>query len=164
MLFFGYKTRKERIIRDIIFLALGVLFLFFPESWFSGAVILFSLRLIGAILILLGGLEVFVLIGAMSITRVGLTPVLLAVGTLLFGFTLLFMDGDGHYFWIKLIAGIGLLWYGISDLISGWKIGKAYDEYEIHRTKQAPEETPQQDGFTVGDLGDVKEVDYRKED
>ena len=143
MIFFGYKTRTERIIRDIIFIALGVLFLFFPNHWFSGAAFLLGIRIIGVILLLLGALEVIVLLGAMSVTGVGFLPFLLGIGTVLFGFT---------------------LWYGLSDAISGWKIAKAVDEYEIKRTKQAPRQ-PSSDEFTISeDLGEVKEVEYRKED
>ena len=162
MIFFGYKTRTERIIRDIIFIALGVLFLFFPNHWFSGAAFLLGIRVIGVILLLLGALEVIVLLGAMSVTGVGFLPFLLGIGTVLFGFTLLFTDGDFRF--LKWISGFALLWYGLSDAISGWKIAKALDEYEIKRTKQAPRQ-PSSDEFTISeDLGEVKEVEYRKED
>ncbi len=163
MLFFGYKTKTERIIRDIIFIALGVLFLFFPNSWFSGAAFLVGVRILGVILLLLGALEVVVLLGAMSVTGVGFVPFLLAVGTVLFGFAMLFADGDNHYLFIKLVSGIALLWYGVTDLISGWKINKAIDEYEIRRTKEAPRQSAPEE-FTVSDPSSVKEVEYRKED
>ena len=163
MIFFGYKSRAHRIIRDVIFIVLGVLFLFFPDTWFSAAALIVGIRILGVVLLLLGALEVVVLLGAMSLTGVGFLPFLLAVGTVLFGFALLFADSDGHYWWIKIISGIALLWYGLSDLLSGWKIGKAVDEYEIHRTKE-PEPQPEGDGFTDMDLDSVKEVEYRKED
>ncbi len=161
MFFFGYKTKKERIIRDVIFVALGVLFLFFPDTWFSAAAMVVGIRVLGAILLGLGVLEVIVLLGAMSLTGVGFLPFLLGVGTILFGFSLLFADGD--FKWIKIISGIALLWYGLSDLVSGWKIGRAVDEYEIKRTKEAPQQ-PSADEFTVSDLDSVKEVEFRKED
>lgn len=163
MLFFGYKTKTERIVRDVIFIALGVLFLFFPNSWFSGAAFLVGIRILGVILLLLGVLEVVVLLGAMAVGGVGLVPFLLAVGTVLFGFAMLFSEGDRNYLFVKLVSGLALLWYGITDLISGRKIDKAIDEYEIRRTKEAPKQTSPEE-FTVSDPDAVKEVEYRKED
>ena len=163
MIFFGYKSRTHRIIRDVIFIVLGVLFLFFPDTWFSAAALIVGIRILGVVLLLLGALEVIVLLGAMSLTGVGFLPFLLAVGTVLFGFAMLFADKEGNYWLVKLLSGLALLWYGLSDLLSGWKIGKAVDEYEIHRTK-APDPQPEEDGFDDLDLGSVKEVEYRKED
>lgn len=163
MLFFGYKSKAERIIRDVLFIALGVMFLFFPNSWFSGAAVIVGIRILGIILLLLGALEVVVLLGALAVTSVGFVPFLLAIGSVLFGFAMLFSDGDGNYWFIKLISGLALLWYGITDLISGWKINKAIDEYEIRRTKEAPQQKAPE-AFTVSDPSSVKEVEYRKED
>jgi uncharacterized membrane protein HdeD (DUF308 family) len=163
MIFFGYKSKTHRIVRDVIFILLGVLFLFFPDTWFSAAALMVGIRILGVVLLLLGALEVVVLLGAMSLTGVGFVPFLLAVGTVLFGFALLFADGDGNYWWIKIISGIALLWYGLSDLLSGWKIGRAVDEYEIHRTKP-PVQEPEEEAFTPSELDSAKEVEYRKED
>ncbi|MBR5699716.1 MAG: hypothetical protein IKX37_01335 [Bacteroidales bacterium] len=163
MIFFGYKSRTHRIIRDVIFIVLGVLFLFFPDTWFSATALIVGIRILGVVLLMLGALEVIVLLGAMSLTGVGFMPFLLAVGTVLFGFAMLFADREGNYWFIKLISGLALLWYGLSDLLSGWKISKAVDEYEIHRTKE-PDPQPEEEGFDDLDLGSVKEVEYRKED
>lgn len=163
MILFGYKTKKERIIRDIIFIALGILFLFFPGGWFSSAVFLIGIRIIGVILLLLGLLEGIVLYGAMSLTGVGFLPFVMALGTILFGLLMLFTSGEFKL--LKWICGIALLWYGLSDLISGWKIAQAVDEYEIKRTREAPRQQPSSEGFTIsGDLDSVKEAEYRKED
>ena len=163
MIFFGYKTKTERIIRDVIFIALGVLFLFFPKLWFTQAAVIVGIRILGVILLMLGGLEVIVLMGAMSLTGVGFLPFLLAVGTVLFGLAMLFADGEKHYLLIKFLSGLALLWYGLTDLLSGWKINKAIDEYEIHRTKEAPQQNAPEE-FTVSHPDSVKEVEYRKED
>lgn len=161
MFVFGYKTRSERVIRDAVCIALGALFLFFPESWFSGAAVLFGVKLAGLILVVLGGIEFFALLGAMAVTGVGFLPFALSIGSVVFGLSMLFSDGKFPI--VKFLGGIALLWYGISDLISGWKIAKAIDEYEIKRTKEAPQQ-PSSDEFTATDLESAKEVDFRKED
>ena len=161
MIFFGYKNKAGRIVRGLIFAALGVLFLFFPGSWFSGAAMLIVTRVLGVLLMLFGGFELLVLIGARSVMEMGLLPFLLAAGTVALGVSLLMADGDMRF--LKLIAGGALLWYGIGDLVSGWKIGRAIDEYEIKRTREAPKQ-PSSDEFTVSDLENAKEVEFRKED
>ena len=38
---------------------------------------------------------------------------------------------------ISLIAGISLLIYGVSELLSSWKMKKAIDEYEVMDVKGA---------------------------
>ena len=60
--------------------------------------------------------------------------------------------------WISIMAGAALVVYGLSELISSWKMKKAIDEYEIHRVQPKPE--PQEDKST----GDIKDVDYQKVD
>lgn len=166
MIVFGYKNKAERILRGLIFAALGIMFLFFPDTWVSGAAFLIGVRLIGLILVVLGGFEVVVLLGALSVSGVGFLPFLLGIGTVLLGLSMLFTDSDFRF--IKFLAGLALLWYGISDLISGWKIGRAIEEYEIKRTKEAqpsqPDSPASSGTLTVSDLDAVKDAEFRKEE
>ncbi|MGM9736157.1 MAG: HdeD family acid-resistance protein [Candidatus Cryptobacteroides sp.] len=60
--------------------------------------------------------------------------------------------------WISIIAGAALLVYGVSELISSWKMKKAMDEYEIHRMEEAPKK--KEHSFK----DDAKDVDYQKVD
>ena len=161
MIFFGYKNKTGRIIRGLIFAAFGILLLFFPNSWFSGAAMLLATRILGVLLMVCGGLELLVLVGARSVMEMGFVPFLLAAGTIALGVALMMADGEMKF--LKLFAGAALLWYGIGDLVSGWKIGRAIDEYEIKRTREVPKQ-PSSDEFTVSDLDNAKEVEFRKED
>jgi hypothetical protein len=97
----------------------------------------------------------------LRIMLIGFLPFALSIGSVVFGLSMLFSDGKFPI--VKFLGGIALLWYGISDLISGWKIAKAIDEYEIKRTKEAPQQ-PSSDEFTATDLESAKEVEFRKED
>ena len=58
---------------------------------------------------------------------------------------------------IGVVAGAFLIIYGVSELLSSWKMRKAIDEYEIHRT--AGPSAPAQPGEP---MSDVKDVDYEK--
>ena len=57
-----------------------------------------------------------------------------------------------------MVAGIALLIYGVSELLSSWKMKKAIDEYEISRM---PQEQPSQQ---TQDSVPVKDVEYEKVD
>ena len=57
---------------------------------------------------------------------------------------------------MSLFAGLALILYGVSELISSWKMKKAINEYEIHRTSEpAPAEEV---------VAEVKDVEYEKVD
>ena len=56
-----------------------------------------------------------------------------------------------------IIAGVALIVYGLSELLSSWKMKKAIDEYEIKFPTEKPE--PKAD-----DQPQVKDVDYEKVD
>ena len=58
---------------------------------------------------------------------------------------------------VGTVAGAALIIYGVSELLSSWKMRKAMDEYEI---RQGPKEEPQQESQAP----DVKDVDYEKVD
>ena len=59
---------------------------------------------------------------------------------------------------ISIFAGIALLIYGVSELLSSWKVKKAIDEYEISRVE--PRQEPQSQ--EVDQV--IKDVDYEKVD
>jgi hypothetical protein len=59
---------------------------------------------------------------------------------------------------IGVVAGACLIVYGVSELLSSWKMKKAIDEYEIHQTR------PSQPSEPETPMADVKDVEYEKVD
>ena len=58
---------------------------------------------------------------------------------------------------VGIVAGVALIIYGVSELLSSWKMRKAIDEYEIKfpSGKDQKKDNP---------VHDVKDVDYEKVD
>ena len=59
---------------------------------------------------------------------------------------------------IGTVAGIALIVYGVSELLSSWKMKQAMDEYEIRFPQQPEVKEPQEPA------SGVKDVDYEKVD
>lgn len=122
---------------------------------FNGVVANLIIYLIGFVLMGFGLFQIFALIGANRVIKFGLWPFIMPVLVTCAGLLLLFNPGFIASS-ISLIAGIALIMYGVSELISSWKMRKAIEEYEI--TREAPEaETPDAEA-------PIKDVDYEKVD
>ena len=70
---------------------------------------------------------------------------------------------------ITLVAGIALLVYGVSDLISTWKMQKAMKEYEVRFGEESSARTDSPDASgassdSAADMSGVRDVDYEKVD
>lgn len=156
----GYKSKGMCILRDVIALALGITFLFFPEALLTKVLI----KILGVVLAALGIIQLIAAVGAMSLVGMGFLTFLFDGVVVLVGIALIFSD-----FGIKalgILAGIGLIWYAIADLISLWKVRQAIHEYEIHYEKKPEDQQTFDDGtFRVSDdtLLTAKDVDYKKE-
>ena len=161
MFTFGYKKKGESLLRDLICIALGVLLLFYPGAAISTIIV----RIIGVVLVAFGVIETLALVGAMSLVGMGFLTFVFSGIAILFGIALIFSNFGLRT--MGFITGIGLLWYGISDLISCWKIRQAMKEYDIRRAEKVSSgSSPMQNGsdsITVTNLGDAKEVEYTKE-
>ena len=59
---------------------------------------------------------------------------------------------------IGVIAGVALIIYGASELLSSWKMKKAIDEYEIKFPSEKPAPKAEED------IHQVKDVEYEKVD
>ena len=59
---------------------------------------------------------------------------------------------------VGTVAGVALIVYGVSELLSSWKMKKAMDEYDIQHPQQ-PSADKVEDP-----MADVKDVDYEKVD
>ena len=123
---------------------------------FNGFVANLIIYLIGFVLLGFGIFQLVALISANKVAKVGLWSFVFPVLVIGSGAFLLF-NPEFTKASISMVAGIALLIYGVSELLSSWKMKKAIDEYEIKFPSEKPapksEEGPQ-----------VKDVEYEKVD
>ena len=155
-LFVGYRNRQNGTMGLMGFnggvdILLGIILFLFP-----GFVAGFMIFVIGIILLGFGLFQLIALISANRVMKVGGGSFILPAVVFLAGFFLVMRPsfvGEA----MGVIAGAALIIYGVSELLSSWKMKKAIDEYEIKfpSEKSAPksEEGPQ-----------VKDVEYEKVD
>ena len=124
---------------------------------FNGFVANLIIYLIGFVLLGFGIFQLIALSSANRVSKVGIWAFVMPVLVIASGAFLLF-NPEFTKASISLVAGIALLVYGVSELLSSWKMKKAIDEYEITRMPQ--EQPAQQDEAPV----QVKDVDYEKVD
>lgn len=122
---------------------------------FSGAVANLIIYLIGFVVLGFGIFQLIALISVNRVSKVGIFALVMPVLVIGAGAFLLF-NPEFIKSSVSLVAGIALLIYGASELLSSWKMKKAIDEYEITRMPQdKPAEEP---------VAEVKDVDYEKVD
>lgn len=122
---------------------------------FSGAVADLIIYLIGFVVLGFGIFQLIAMISANRVSKVGIFALVMPVLVIGAGAFLLF-NPEFIKSSVSLVAGIALLIYGASELLSSWKMKKAMDEYEITRMPQdKPAEEP---------VAEVKDVDYEKVD
>ena len=124
---------------------------------FNGFVANLIIYLIGFVLLGFGIFQLLALISANKVAKVGLWSFVFPVLVIGSGAFLLF-NPEFTKASISMVAGIALLIYGVSELLSSWKMKKAIDEYEISRM---PQEQPSQQ---TQDSVPVKDVEYEKVD
>ena len=153
----GLKKRNENTSRLMNFNAVVDLVIAALLFMFNGFVANLIIYLIGFALLGFGLFQLFALFGASRIMKLGLWSFVMPVLVTGAGIFLLF-NPEWTKSSISLFAGIALIVYGVSELLSSWKVKKAIDEYEISRVE--PRQEPQsQDVDYV-----VKDVDYVKVD
>ena len=152
----GYRDRQNNQmplmgVNGFVDIVIALLVFVFPH--FVAGLIVY---LIGFVLIGFAIFQLIALAGANKVMKVGVTAFVMPVLVLLAGAFLLARPtfiGTA----VGTVAGAALIVYGVSELLSSWKMRKAIDEYEIH---QAPEqETKPQDP-----VQNVKDVDFEKVD
>lgn len=155
------RNKKEGLlplmaVNAVVDILIGVL-LFLNPGWVAG----FIITLIGIVLILFGGLQLLALAGTMSLLGTGFGTLILSVCAVVGGAFLLFSPFGERI--MGICAGSFLVLYGVSELISSWRIRKAKKAYEIRfNTREEPQ--PDQDIIETSGLDDAKEVDYTKVD
>ena len=158
------KSKDQRgmyqvlIVNAVLDVVLGLL-LFFNPQWVAG----FIVSIIGIVLILFGALQLFVLAGAMSLIGTGFSSLILSICAVVGGAFLLFNPFTINV--MSIIAGCFLVLYGVSELISTWRVLKARNEYEIRRAP-APEspEAPVPGKIDASGIGDAQEVEFERID
>lgn len=148
-----YQLLIANAVLDVI---IGLL-LFFNPQWLAGIIV----YAIGVLLILFGGLQLVALAGAMSLLGAGASSLILSILAVVGGAFLLFNPFTINV--MSVIAGCLLLLYGVSELISTFKMGKAKEEYEIRRGPATPKPETEEPGKILIS-GDAKEVEYERVD
>lgn len=136
-------------------LLIGLL-LFFNPQWVAQ----FIVYIIGIVLVLFGALQLLVLGGAMSLLGAGFSSLILSICAIVGGAFLLFNPFTLSV--MSIIAGCFMVLYGVSELISTWRVIKAKQEYEIRRAPSP--ETPSSGQIDTSGLGDAKEVEFERID
>lgn len=151
----GYRDRQNSRmplmgVNGTVDILIAVLIFMFPQ--FVAGLIVY---LIGFALLGFGIFQLVALVSANRVMKVGFMAFLMPVLVLLAGAFLLARPtfiGTA----VGTVAGAALIIYGVSELLSSWKMRKAMDEYEI---RQGPKEEQQE-----SQTPDVKDVDYEKVD
>lgn len=141
-------------IVDIVF---GLLLFFYPQ-----AVANLIVYLIGILLIIFGAIQLLALSGAMSLLGAGFATLILSIFCIIGGVLLLF-----NPFGIKvmsIVAGSLLVVYGISDLISTWRMNQAKTAYEIKFNSANEAKSQKKDGMDTSGIGNAVETEYHKVD
>lgn len=153
----GLKKRNDNTSRLMNFNAVVDLVIASLLYMFNGFVANLIIYLIGFSLLGFGLFQIFALFGASRVMKLGFWPFVMPFLVTGAGIFLLF-NPEWTKSSISLFAGIALLVYGVSELLSSWKVKKAIDEYEISRVE--PRQEPQSQ--EVDQV--IKDVDYEKVD
>ena len=152
----GYKNRADGAFalmgfNTVVDIFLGILLFLFP-GFFAGLLV----YLIAFVLIGFGLLQIVALGSASGVFRMGAIAFILPVVVIILGMFLIVRPSFiGET--IGVIAGVALMIYGISELLSSWKMKKAIDEYEIKYPTRKPEPEAEEEI-------QVKDVEYEKVD
>ena len=156
-LFVGYRDRQSghrplMSVNGTVDIIIALLAFLFPQ--FVAGLIVY---IIGFALLGFGIFQLIALVSANKVMKVGVMGFVMPVLVLLAGAFLVARPafiGTA----IGTVAGIALIVYGVSELLSSWKMKQAIDEYEIKFPQQ-----PQMDKSQEPAPG-VKDVDYEKVD
>lgn len=139
-------------VNGVVDVAVALMIFIFPK-FVAG----FIVYLIGFALLGFGIFQLIALVSANKVMRVGVIAFVMPVLVLLAGAFLLARPaflGTA----IGLVAGIALIIYGASELLSSWKMKKAMDEYDVQHPQSSVDDAAQKT------TGNVKDVDYEKVD
>ncbi len=154
-IFVGFRQKKEGTMPLSFFNALTNVVIAALLFMFSGFVAKFVSYLLGFVLFGFGMFQLSVLLGMRKSVKVGIAAYILPALVTLAGLVIFFYpDFFGKS--LGLIAGIALIVYGTSDLISAFKM-KAAKAEKVTPAPETPAETP-------SEQIQAKEVEYEKVD
>ena len=153
----GYKERQNNRmplmgVNGFVDILIALLVFMFPQVVANLIVYLIGFALLG-----FGLFQLIALASANKVMKVGGLAFVMPVLVLLAGAFLLARPtfiGTA----VGTVAGVALILYGVSELLSSWKMKKAMDEYDIQHPQQPSAEKVEDP------MADVKDVDYEKVD
>ena len=124
---YGFVNRKNGAmalmsVNAVVDIVIGLLLYLFPTA-VAGVIV----TLIGVAVLIFGIIQLIVLTGTMSLVGMGGFSLILCIFALIGGITLLFNPFSERV--MSLLAGILLIVYGVSDLISMFRVLKAKEAY-----------------------------------
>lgn len=143
-------------VNAVVDVLLGSLLFFFP-----GAVVIPLIYIIGFLLFAFGIMQIISLVSAIKVYQVGVWSFVMPVVVLIAGGFLIARPsfvGES----IGIIAGVSLILYGISELISAWKMRKAIEEYEVTQQPQTDADAEVDEQKVDGQ--NIEDVEYEKVD
>lgn len=140
------------LARPVVSMVIGG-FLYFMPDLFVNLVV----YIIAVVLIILAVIQLLAMGSASRVIHLGCMPIVLPLLVVVLGVLLLVRPAFiGET--IGLLAGISLIVYGISELLSSWKMNKAIHEYDIKFPNDKSEQKDNSESQTI------KDVDYEKVD
>lgn len=136
---------------------IGLLLFLFPSQMAN-----LIIYLIGGVLLLFELLQLVVTASTFSLVTTGRPSILLSLVAVAGGAILLFNPFSLTV--MKVIAGAALIVYGVSELLSTWRVGKAKEAYEIKFSKENVQPRETGDELSTEGISQAKEVEYVKED
>lgn len=157
---YGFAHRKSgtfglMTVNAVVDIVIGLILFLWPP-FVAGVIV----TIIGIVILAFGVIQILALAGTMSLLGSGGLNILLAFLAVAGGIVLIFNPFSERV--MSVIAGVFLIYYGITDLISMRRVSKAKKEYEIHftETRVDPDSTIDSDD----DFDGIKDVDYHKID
>lgn len=157
---YGFAHRKSgtfglMTVNAVVDIVIGLILFLWPP-FVAGVIV----TIIGIVILAFGVIQILALAGTMSLLGSGGLNILLAFLAIAGGIVLIFNPFSERV--MSILAGVFLIYYGITDLISMRRVSKAKKEYEIHftETRVNPDSTIDSDD----DFDGIKDVDYHKID
>ncbi|MDY6277407.1 MAG: DUF308 domain-containing protein [Bacteroidales bacterium] len=142
------------LVNAIAVAVLGLVLLIWP-GLIAGIIV----TIVGIVLICFGLLQVVVLGGAMNFLGLGYAGLAFSVVAIIGGIIILISPFTSTV--MSVIAGILLVYYGLSELFSMVQVNKAREEYEIRFPEDAQAPAKPVEPASKGSLyGNVKDADY----
>lgn len=159
---YGFANRKSgtfglMTVNAVVDIVIGLILFLWP-GFVAGVIV----AIIGIVILVFGVIQILALAGTMSLLGSGGLNILLAFLAVAGGIVLIFNPFSERV--MSILAGVFLIYYGITDLISMRRVSKAKKEYEIHFTETRVDPDSTIDVDVDDEFDGIKDVDYHKID